>query len=54
MLILNSPVENGGVEGIQLQLDMFSDRSCEWWEAGNRLNTGSGTYEDSKHRHLVL
>jgi len=26
---------------------MFSNRSYEWWEAGNRLNTGSGTHKDA-------
>lgn len=40
-----SPIVNMDLEITQLNL--FSDRSYEWWEAGNRLNSSSNTYLNS-------
>jgi hypothetical protein len=33
----------------ELQLNMFSSRSYEWWEAGNRKNTIMNAYHESKN-----
>jgi hypothetical protein len=41
----NSPIVNIDLESTQLNL--FSDRSYEWWEAGNRLNSSFNTYQNS-------
>ena len=40
------------IEGGNLQLDLFSSRSYEWWEAGNKLNAKNTIQKSSEEQHF--